>query len=52
MGALLAVGGGALLLATVVLFGPLAGLTAPIGAVIVPVLGAVLLRTERATVEE
>lgn len=47
MGVLLAVGGGALLLATVVLVGPLAGLTVPVGAVIVPVLGVILMRTER-----
>lgn len=52
MGALLAVGGGALFVATGVLYGPLAGVTIPIGAIIVPLLGGVLLRTERAGAEQ
>jgi hypothetical protein len=52
MGALLAVGGAILLLSTVVLFGPLAGITVPVGAIIIPLLGGVLLRTERAKVKD
>ncbi|MDZ7745594.1 MAG: hypothetical protein U5K28_03360 [Halobacteriales archaeon] len=45
MGGLLTVGGGCLLVATVRIFQSTAGVTFPLGAVLVPLLGVTLLRT-------
>lgn len=47
MGALLTLAGVLLLVSAVQLFGAQGGVTVPVGALIVPALGVVLLRTER-----